>query len=119
MCILDRVIPLGAYFVSRLAEGMAVFIEGNIIRGVFGSFCPAIDVDESIDVPVFEQLVSGDVVMCGIKTDIFGERPKQLRPKSSMASRRYSGMGRKRCRRRDACSKGRHVRPVQCHCRRG
>lgn len=81
MCILDRVIPPGAHFVARPAEGMAVFIEGNVIRGVFGRLCPAIDVDEGVDVPVFQQPVSGNVVMGGIRADIFGGNAKAVASK--------------------------------------
>lgn len=81
MCILDRVIAPGAHFVARPAEGMAVFIEGNVIRGVFGRLCPAVDVDERVDVPVFQQLVSRDVVMGGIKADIFWGKAKTVAAK--------------------------------------
>lgn len=62
-------------FVARPAEGMAVFIEGNVIRGVFGRLCPA------VDVPVFQQLISGDVVMGGIKADIFWGKAKTVAAK--------------------------------------
>ena len=57
--------------VSCSAERMPILVKGNVIRGVFRRLCPAVDVDEGADIPVFQQPVSGDVVMGGIKADIF------------------------------------------------
>lgn len=61
---------------SRSAERMAILVKGNVIRGIFRRLCPAVDVDEGVDIPVFQQPVSWDVVMGGIKADIFRGKAK-------------------------------------------
>lgn len=81
MGILDRVIAPWAHFMPCPAEGMTVFVERDVIWGVFGRLSPAVDVDERIDVPVFQQAVSGDVVMGGIKADIFWGKAKAVAAK--------------------------------------
>ena len=79
--VFDRIVPPWAHFVSCLAEGMSLFIESDVIRCIFRRFSPAVDVDEGIYAPVFQQCVSGDVVMCGIKADIFCRKPKAVASK--------------------------------------
>lgn len=61
------------------AEGMAFLVEGDIIRGIFRSFRPAVDID-GIDVPVFQEPVSRDVVMRGVEADVFGGKSKTIAP---------------------------------------
>lgn len=53
---------------------MAVLVEDNVNGDAIRGLGPAVDVDEGVDAPVLQQPVSGDVVMCGIKADIFGGR---------------------------------------------
>ncbi len=67
------------------AERMAFLVESDVIGGVFRRFCPAVDVNQCVHVTMFQQFISGDVVVCGIEADVLGERPKALRPKPSMA----------------------------------
>ena len=47
-----------AHFVACLTQRMAVLVESNVIRGVFRGLCPPVDIDERMDIPVFQQLVS-------------------------------------------------------------
>jgi len=63
---------------SCFAKRMSFFVESNVIGGIFGRFCPAIDVNQRIHIPVFQQFISGDVVMCGVQTDIFGGKTKSI-----------------------------------------
>lgn len=76
--IFDRIIAPGAHFMPGSAEGMPQFIKSDVIRGILGRFSPAVDVDEGIHVPAFQQSVSGDVVMCGVKADIFRGKAKAI-----------------------------------------
>jgi len=78
MGIFDRIITPWTHFLPCLAERMAFLIECDVVRGIFGRFCPTIDVDQGIHVPVFQQLISRDVVMCGVKADIFGGKTKNI-----------------------------------------
>ncbi len=41
----DRIISPWTHFMACPAKRMALFVESNVIRGIFGSFCPAVDVD--------------------------------------------------------------------------
>lgn len=54
MGVFDRVIPPWAHFVSRLADGMSFFTESDIIRSIFRRLCPAVDINDCIDVPAFQ-----------------------------------------------------------------
>ena len=85
MCILYGVIAPGDHFMPGPAKGVPLFVESNVIRGIIRRLCAAIDIDKCIDVPAFQETVSCDVVMGGIKTDIPWEKPVVLRPRSSMA----------------------------------
>ena len=78
MGLFDRVISPGAHFVPGPAQGMSLFVEGNIIRCVFGRFCPPIDINESIDVPILQQFISRDIVMGGVQADVFGSEAKGM-----------------------------------------
>ena len=71
VCIFYGIIAPWAHFMPGRAYGMAGFIESNVIRGIFRRLCASVDIDEGIDIPVFQQLIGGDVVMCGVKADIF------------------------------------------------
>ncbi len=71
MGVLDRIISPWAHFMACPAERTAFLVESNVIRGTCGSFCPAIDVNQRIHVPAFQQFISRDVVVCGVKADIF------------------------------------------------
>ncbi len=83
--ILYGIISPWAHFMPGRAYGVAGFIEGDAGRGIFRRFCPSVDINEGIDIPVFQQFIGREVVMCGVKADILrGEMPKALRPKSSM-----------------------------------
>ena len=78
MGVLDRVITPWLHFMPCPAEGMAILIESDIIRGIFRSFGPSIDVDERIDAPALQEHVGGDVVMGGIEADIPGGKSKAV-----------------------------------------
>jgi hypothetical protein len=80
MCVLGGIISPRTHFVSGSADGMAFPAEGDVTRGVFGRFCPAVDVNERIDVPAFQQFISRDVVMGGVKADIFWGKAKNIAP---------------------------------------
>ena len=71
MSIFYGIISPWTYFVACLTKRMAVFAESNVIRGVFRGLCLSVDIDERIDIPSFQQLISRDVVMCGVQADIF------------------------------------------------
>lgn len=60
---------------------MSIFAKGNAIRGAFRELSPAIDIDEGVDVAVFQQLVCRDVVMDGIKADILWGKAKAVAAK--------------------------------------
>lgn len=47
------VFPPWAHFMAGFADGMAVFVERDVVRGIFGGFCPAVNVNQRIYVPVF------------------------------------------------------------------
>ena len=93
MRIFYGIIAPWAHFVPRPAKGMPFLIKGDVIWGICGRFSPAIDVDECIHAPVFQQLVSnlsveqiGGMLSCAESRQTFlGESPKPLRPRSSMA----------------------------------
>lgn len=72
MGVFDRVITPWAHLVSCPADRMAFFAESDVIRSIFRRRCPAVDINECIYVPAFQQFISRDVVMCGVKADIFG-----------------------------------------------
>ena len=71
MCIFDGVISPWAHFMSCPAKRTAFLTESDVIRGISRRFCPPVDINEGIDIPVFQQLISRDVVMCGVKAYIF------------------------------------------------
>lgn len=81
MGVFDRVIPPWAHFMARPAKRMAFLAESDAIRGIWGRVCPAVDIDQCIHVPAFQQFISRDVVMCRVKADIFGGKPKNIAPK--------------------------------------
>ena len=74
MGILHRVIAPGYHFLIVTAERRPVFIESDIIRGIFRSFVPAVDVYERVDAPAVQKPVCGDVVMGTAWTDVFWQR---------------------------------------------
>ncbi len=80
MCIFDRIISPWTHFVPCFAKRMAFFVKRDIIRGVFGRFSPAINVNERIYAPMFQQFISRDVVMCGVEADIFWRKAKNIAP---------------------------------------
>uniref|UniRef100_N2A5G8 Uncharacterized protein n=1 Tax=Eubacterium plexicaudatum ASF492 TaxID=1235802 RepID=N2A5G8_9FIRM len=68
--ILYGIIPPWAHSMPGRAYGVAGFIEGDAGRGIFRRFCPSVDINEGIDIPVFQQFIGREVVMCGVKADI-------------------------------------------------
>lgn len=60
-----------AHFVPCPAQRMPLFIESNVIRCVFGRFCPSVDINESIDIPMLQQFISREIVMGGVQADVF------------------------------------------------
>lgn len=76
--ILYGIIAPWAHFMPGRAEGMPGFIKGNVCFGIFRRLCPAVDVNECIDIPAFQQFIGWDVVMCGVKADIFRGQPEQM-----------------------------------------
>lgn len=71
MGIFNRVISPGAHFVPSPADRMSFLVESDILRGIFGGFFPAVDVDQRIHIPALQQFISRDVVMGRIEADIF------------------------------------------------
>ena len=63
------------------AEGMPSFIKGNVCEGISSRLCLAVDVNQCIDIPAFQQFVCQDVVMCGIKADVFRNQSMAMPPK--------------------------------------
>ncbi len=80
MGIFDRVISPWAHFVSCFAKRMTFFAKSNVIRGISGRLCPAVDVNQGIHVPVFQQFISRDVIMGRVQADIFGGKAKSIAP---------------------------------------
>ena len=78
MCIFGRVISPGAHFVPSPADWMAFLVESDILRGIFGGFCPGVDVNQRIHIPSLQQFISRDIVMGRIETDIFGRKPQGI-----------------------------------------
>ena len=76
--ILYGIIPPWAHFMPGRADGMSGFIEGDVIRGIFRRLCPPVDINEGIDIPVFQQLIGREIVMCGVKADIFRRNAKGI-----------------------------------------
>lgn len=54
MCVFDRVISPWTHFMAHFANGMAFLVESDVVRGIFGGFCPAVNVNQRIYVPVFQ-----------------------------------------------------------------
>ncbi len=54
MRIFDRIIPPWAHFVACFAKRMAFLVESDAIWGICGRFCPAVNVNQGIYVPVFQ-----------------------------------------------------------------
>ena len=80
MCILNGVIAPGDHFMPGPAKGVPLFVESNVIRCIIRRLCATIDIDKSIDILAFQETVSCDVVMGGIKTDIPWEKPVRVTP---------------------------------------
>ncbi len=78
MGIFARVISPWTHFVPRPAERMAFLVESDVIGAIFRRFCPAVDVNQCVHVPMFQQFISGDVVVCGIEADVFGGKAKGI-----------------------------------------
>ncbi len=78
MGIFDRVIFPWVHFMPCPAERMAFLVESDVIGGVFRRFCPAVDVNQCVHVPMFQQFINGDVVVCGIEVDVFGGKAKGI-----------------------------------------
>ena len=55
MCILYGVIAPGDHLMSGLAERVPLFVESNVIRGIVRRLCAAIDINEGVDVPAFQE----------------------------------------------------------------
>ena len=75
MRIFDRVVSPGAHFMPCPAKRMAFLVKSNITRCIFRSFGTAVNINEGIDIPPFQQFISRYIVMGGIKADIFRENP--------------------------------------------
>lgn len=73
--ILDGIVPPGNHLMPRPAERMPQFVKSNVRRCVFRRLCASIDINESIDIPVLQQLVGRKIVMSRIQTDIFRKKP--------------------------------------------
>ena len=71
MCIFARVISPWAHFMPCSAKRMAFLVESDVIWGIPGRLGSPVDINEGIDIPVFQQFISWDVVMCGVKAYIF------------------------------------------------
>ena len=78
MRVLNGVIAPWAHLMPGRAYGMAGFVEGNVIGGIFRRRCPPVDINEGIDIPAFQQFISGDVVMGGVKAYVFGRNAKGI-----------------------------------------
>lgn len=78
--VLYGVIAPWAHFMPGGAEGVPGFIEGGTSRGIPRGFRPAIDVDESIDIPAFQQLIDWEAVMRGVKAYVFRGDAKGITP---------------------------------------
>ena len=70
-----------AHFVPCPAQRMPLFIESNVIRCVFGRFCPSVDINESIDIPMLQQFISREIVVGRVQTDVFRSEAKRMPPK--------------------------------------
>lgn len=81
MRLFYRGVSPGGHFIPRPAEGMALFVEGKVIRCIFRRFCPPIDIDKSIYIPMFQQFIGWDIVMGRVQTDILGCEAKKMTPK--------------------------------------
>lgn len=62
----------------RFAQRMPFLIKADVIRGIFGRLCTAIDIDESIHIPMFQQFISWDIVVGRVKADIFRSKTKRM-----------------------------------------
>lgn len=57
--------PMGTFYaLQRRAGGPAC--RKLRLQGHFQGFCPAVDIDEGIDIPPFQQFVGRDIAVCGI-----------------------------------------------------
>ncbi len=57
---------------------MGLFIQGDIIRKPIGGAAPFVDIDQGIYVPVVKQFIRGNVVMRGVKAQVFYGKPGSL-----------------------------------------
>ena len=74
MGILSGVIAPWTHFMSGFAQRMPGFVKSDVIRSIFRRFGTAVDVNQCIDIHMLKQFISGYIVMCGIKADIFGSK---------------------------------------------
>lgn len=70
-CILDGVVSPGAHFMPRHAQRVSLLVKGDIPGGVWRGLRPAVDVNQRVDAPTVQQLVSRDVVMGRVEADVF------------------------------------------------
>ena len=82
MCIFYGITAPGTHFMPGPAQGMSFLIKSNVIRGAGRRLRPAIDIDQGIDAPVFQQFISRNVIMCRIQTDIFRRQPAAVTAKT-------------------------------------
>lgn len=80
VCVLNGIVAPRAHFVPGRAYGMPGFIKSNVIWCIFRRLCPPVDINEGIDIPAFQQFISGDVVMGGVKAYVFGGNAKGIAP---------------------------------------
>lgn len=63
MGIFARIISPWEHFMPSLADRAPLFVKGDSGWGIFRGFCTSVDINEHIDIPMFQELVCGDVVM--------------------------------------------------------
>lgn len=89
-------------FCARPAQGMSLFIKGNAVRGVFRWFCPAVNIDQGVDIPVFQKFID---YRCPIPIRHWGQ---------NNAGRSRGGKDRKCCRKKDVSHKEKNGRWLLC-----
>lgn len=78
--VFDRITSLEAHFMPCLADRMALFVESDILRGIFGGCCPAVEINQRIHIPAFQHFISRNVVMGGIEADKFWGKTQEIAP---------------------------------------
>ena len=63
-----------------LADRMAFLVESDILRGIFGGCCPAVEINQRIHIPAFQHFISRNVVMGGIEADKFWGKTQEIAP---------------------------------------